>query len=176
MALDADALANYTRGRLDPEDQETERILAASLAEVRRYCGWHVSPATGSEVALDGPGELLLRLPTLYVEELTEVTEDGVDVPVADLEVSRLGLVRKKSGQYWTAKFGGITVSMTHGFDDAPDFEAAVLSVADRRSQAPSGGIAVSVGPFRWSEDKTTGSFSGSELAILEQYRLERTA
>lgn len=175
--LNVDALADYTRGRLASDDQETEVVLARSLAAVRRWCGWHVTPVTAQSLTIDGPGGQLLRLPTLCVVELTSITEDGLDVDLESLQWSLAGLVRKDSGAAWTSRFGGIAVEMSHGFTDqqVPDFESAVLSVADRMSQTTEG-TAISVGPFRFSEDKTSGSsFTTVELSILEQYRLERT-
>ena len=178
--LTTDALADYTQGRLDPDADETAAILERSLAEVRRWCGWHVSPVlTADEITLDGPGGRLLWLPSLRVVDLTALTEDGAEVDVDELEWSQSGLVRKPlTAAEWTEKFRGITATITHGYADAPDFEAAVFSVADRKSQAPVGGSIISVGPFRWSEDRSMDgySFTTSELAILRQYRLERRA
>ena len=74
-----------------------------------------------------------------------------------------------------TRRFGGIVVTMTHGFTTAPDFEAAVLSWIDRASLAPIGGRARVVGPFQYeTESLAAGStFTQSERALLEQYRLE---
>ncbi len=179
MALTPAALANYTKGRLAESDSETIRNLAAGTAAAQRWCGWHVTPVKEDhEVEIDGPGGPLLRLPTLRLEALVSIVEDGVTLNLADLEWSRIGLVRKKSGAWWTAKMGAITVKMDHGFEDAADFEAAVLSVADRMSLAPTGGQPIGVGPFKWAEDKVTAgsAFSMVELSILEQYRLERPA
>jgi hypothetical protein len=173
MALTAAALETYSQGRLDRDDPETTRQLAAALSAAQRWCGWHVTPvAVDQVVTLDGPGGLLLRLPSLRVLELTKVIEDGVELDVDGLELSRIGLVRKKSGGVWTTRLGGIEVTMSHGFADAPDFESAVLAYADRASQAPAGGLPVAVGPFRWG-DSSGGGFSSVELSILEQYRLE---
>lgn len=169
----------YTRKRLDKTDAETERLLAAGLATVRQFCGWHVTPVkTGHEVELDGPGGRLLALPTLRLITLTEVTEDGRPVDVSSLYVSKRGLVRKKSGGFWSPHYGAITVTMDHGIEDADAFNAAVLSFIDRMSKAPTGGDPVAVGPFRWAEQKTVSrtAFSATELAILEQYRLESPA
>lgn len=184
--LDADALADYTQGRLAADDPVAETVLAAALAEVRRWCGWHVTPERDDDLVIDGPGSQVLRLPTLRLVALTEVTEDGTAVDVAGLEWSRLGLVRKTSGRFWTPRMGGVAVTITHGFDDAEDFESAVLSVADRRFQAAFGkGGLSAIGPFQFSDDRSGASaFGGSaaapfnavELSILEQYRLERPA
>lgn len=174
--LNATALSNYSQGRLAANDG-TALILVRSLATARRYCGWHVSPALTQQVTIDGSGGPLIQLPTLRVTAITAVTEDGTAIDLDDLEWSQSGSVRKRDGSLWTSRLGGVTVSMTHGFDDtiAADFESAVLSLADRSSQP--GGLPTSIGPFRWADDKTTsGAFTGTELAILEQYRLERIA
>ncbi|SIN10111.1 MULTISPECIES: hypothetical protein [Mycobacteroides] len=174
--LDTAALAEYTKGRLVADDSETERNLAAGLAVVQRWCGWHVAPVKEEhEVELDGPGGSLLRLPTLRVVELISVVEDGVTLNLGSLEWSKTGLVRKKSGAPWSSKLGAITVTMDHGFAEAADFESAVLSYVDRTSQAPTGGKPIAVGPFRWAEEKTVAgsAFSMAELSILDLYRLE---
>lgn len=168
MTLDAAAVEDYTQGRLDRDDPLTATLLARSLAAARRWCGWHVTPAQAETVVLDGPGGLMLVLPTLYLSALTAVTEDGTALDVADLQWSRRGLVRKTSAAAWTTAFSGVEVEMTHGFPAAQDFEAAVLSMVDRSSLAAAG-IPVSVGPFRWNPE-------GSEASVLEQYRLERAA
>lgn len=177
--LDAAALAQYTKGILAEGDPAAGRFLAAGLAAAQRWCGWHVTPVREDhEVELDGPGGPLLRLPTLQLDELVSVVEDGVTLSLDDLEWSQVGLVRKKSGAYWSCKLGAITVTMTHGFTDAADFETAVFSFVDRVSKAPSGGKPVQVGPFRWPEERIAAgtAFSMVELSILEQYRLERPA
>lgn len=101
-----------------------------ALAAARNYCGWHVTPQASTEVVLDGPGGILLALPTLRLIDLESVTEDGDDVDVATLEWSANGVVRKQSGQPWTAKLGAITVEMTHGFGSADDFNHAVAMIA----------------------------------------------
>jgi hypothetical protein len=175
--LDVDVLADYTKGRLDADADETARLLDSAVAAVRRWCGWHVAPELTQTETVDGPGGALLRLPSLRVVALSAVTEDGVDLDLAGLEWSRIGLVRKKSGGLWTSRFQGITVTMSHGFADAADFETAVYSVADHMSQAADGGAPTVVGPFRWGNaDSPDAGFTTAELLILEQYRLERAA
>src|SRR5690242_16511608 len=107
--LDAAAVEQYTQGRLHRDDLETLRLLAYGVAAARRFCGWHVSPVIeADEVTLDGPGGRLLTLPTLRLDELTQITEDGTDLVLADLEVSSKGMVRKRSGACWTARFSGL--------------------------------------------------------------------
>lgn len=173
------AVQQYTGGRLSEDAPETERLLGSAVAAARRWCGWHVSPMlVGHVVKLDGRGGRMLRLPTLQLVNLTSVVEDGVTLDVSSLYVSSLGMVEKKSGAPWSTRFGAITVTMDHGFDDAPDFDSAVLSLVNRESLAPAGGRPSAVGPFKWDLDPigANSAFTVGEQAKLEQFRLERPA
>ncbi len=99
------------------------------LAAAQRYCGWHVAPEDITEVMLDGPGGPLLALPTLHLVKILSIVEDGQPVAVSDVQWSRNGTVRKKSGQPWTSALGGITVKMAHGYEQADDFDQAVALI-----------------------------------------------
>ena len=172
------AVERYTLGRLPEAEEETERLLAAGLAAARRFCGWHVAPSNVSTVTLDGPGDRLLVLPTLRLSALTSIKDGDVELTAADVHWSPRGLLRKKDGGYWSSEFGAIEVVMTHGFEDADDFNAAVLSYIDRSSYASSGGRARVIGPFQYETEKlaVASAFSDVERALLEQYRLESPA
>lgn len=175
--LTALEVEQYTQGRLVEGDPETTRLLKAGLRAARNRCGWHVTPVKTDDAAvLDGPGGRLLALPTLRLVELTEISEDGAPLAVTDLDVSLRGMVEKKSGAFWTCRFSGVVVKMTHGHDDADDFNAAVLSLIDRASFAPSGGRAREIGPFQYDVVQAAGGWTDDEKAWLEPYRLERPA
>lgn len=177
MALDVLAVENFTGGRLDRDDDETQRQLDAALAAAQNYCGWHVTPVrTADQVVLDGTGRSLLALPTLALTAITALVEDGVELDVDTLEWSLRGLVRKPYGQRWTDRMSGIAATISHGFAAAPDFEAVVLSAVDRGAFAADGGDVRVVGPFQY---ESTGAapgqlFTASELATLNRYALER--
>jgi hypothetical protein len=174
--LTPDDVAQYTSNRLAADADETVRLLSAGLTAARRFCGWNVTAVTDNEMTIDGPGALLLVLPTLKLVELTGVVEDGVELDVeTDLYVSSRGLVRKRSGLYWSSHYGAITVTMDHGFAAADDFNAAVLSYIDRSSWAGTGGRVNAVGPFKYDPEAmaAASAFSVVELSLLEQYRLE---
>jgi hypothetical protein len=195
----------YTDGRLAAGEPETERMLAAALAAARRYCGWHVCPVLEDQViTMDGPGSPLLVLPTLQLVKLTGIAEQGVDVDLTYVQVSARGLARKLSGfpaqpldsdwwnwaeiihpswpylrhdieLYWTGGYSTLQVTMTHGYDDAPDWQAAVLSYLSRQSQDPTG-FRETVGPFQFfpAAMATSGSmFTGPEKNLMDLYRLE---
>lgn len=93
---------------------------AAASAAVRAYCGWHIAPSIMQTVTVDGPGGKLLMLPTLRLTDLTDVMNSGQ--AVSDPEWSEAGMVRGS----WTTKWRGITLTMTHGYDECP---AEVLEV-----------------------------------------------
>ncbi len=116
-----------------------QAAIDAALAAARRFCGWHVSPVrTDVEVTVDGPGGQVLSLPTLNLISVDEVDDDGSVVASGDLRVSRLGLVRKRSGGCWSSAFGSVTATITHGFteSEAADWRAAIIAVVDSRGRA----------------------------------------
>lgn len=176
--LDVLAVENYTLGRLNRDDDETVRLLAAALAVARRYCGWHVTPERqDTDVTLDGPGGHMLVLPTLRLKSIDALAENDSVIDVADLRVSARGLVRKKSGGFWSCEFGALVITMTHGFDEAPDFNAAVLSLIDRTSKVIAGGDEPTViGPFQYpaaTREEVGSVFSTAERCIFDLYALE---
>lgn len=175
MALDVLAVEAFTEGRLNRDDAETLRQLDAALAAARGYCGWHVTPVlTATPVTLDGPGGVLLALPTKALSGIVELAEDGVELDVDTLEWSLLGLVRKPYGQLWTTRFSGVTATITHGYASAPDFESAVLSAIERGAFAAGGGAPRVIGPFQYDTATSAGLFTEAERFALDRYSLER--
>ena len=175
MALDVVAVESYTRGRLDRDDDETQRQLDAALAAARRYCGWHVTPVTTNQsITLDGPGDRILVLPTLQLGSVTGISEEGITLNLADVQISARGMVLKTDGSYWTDKLGGIAVVFTHGYSSAPDFDSVILGAIDRGGFSTSSSPRV-IGPFQYSEPASSGStFTDAERAVLDFYRLEK--
>ena len=177
MTLDVVAVEGFTRGRLNRDDDETQRQLDAALAAARNYCGWHVSPvAVGEQITIDGTGTSVLVLPTLKVTDLTEVEEDGVTLELTDLSWSERGLILKKSGHWWSPLFRAITVTFSHGYSSAPDFESVILSAIDRGAFSSDSSPRV-IGPFQYSDPGNADAvlFTDSERAVLDRYALEKT-
>lgn len=171
----------FTKGRLLASSPETVRALARAYAAVRNYCGWHVSPSRAADVKiLDGPGGRLLSLPTLQLTALTAVLEDGVTLNVADLRWGANGLVRKKSGACWSRYYGSIVVTMTHGYDIAPDFNQAVLEAVDRATLKVGTGGSGGLKRYRvddvereWQAVSSTSEYSsGINESLLSSYRI----
>lgn len=177
-------VTQYTKGRLVATDAETIRLLAAAVQAARKYCGWSVTPRQTVTVTVDGPGTRLLALPTMNLVSLASVVEDGVALDVSSLHWSPLGLVRKSglSGVRWSGNYGAIVVTMTHGFDVADDFNAAVLALVDRMSLTVGTGTGVGANlvekrigdvTYRWQETELVGLLDDS---LLGPYRLSGLA
>lgn len=183
MTLDVVTLEQFTRGRLDRDDDESQRQLDAALAAARRYCGWHVTPVlTSTTITVDGPGQKYLVLPTLNLTAVTAVVENGVSLNVATLGWSARGILVKTDNTWWAEGFSNITATVSHGYAVADDFESVIFSAVDRGGFSNDGGGPSVIGPFQYPTPSalTQGGagaiFLGSELAILDQYKLEKLA
>lgn len=145
----------------------------AALAAARRYCGWIVTPPETVTVTVDGTGRRPVLLRSLHVTEIVSVVEDGVTLDVDDLRWSETGAVYKKHG-FWTCKPAAITVEFTHGYDTAPDFDAAVeqaaitLSTAATRPDPALKRRRVDVVEYEWFENATRVLNTG----LLDAYRI----
>src|ERR1700761_4069109 len=124
--LQGSDVTTFTEGRLDGDDPEVKRMLAAALQVARHHCGWHVSPVITETITLDGPDSRILFVPTMKIVTLTSVTEDGTSINPDNVSMSagsggfqrrRLSL-RKRSGDWWTDQYGGIELEMSHGFTE----------------------------------------------------------
>lgn len=146
----------------------------AACRAVRDYCGWHVAPSVSHTLTLDGPGGTLLVLPSLRVTDVAEVTNDGT--ALTDPEWSEAGMVR--TGR-WTQRFRGVTVTLTHGYDECPEDILAVVKHMTSQAQALAktgpAGMAVA-GPFTMqvSAAALAGAvgLSGQHRGVLDKYRL----
>lgn len=145
--LNADNVADFTHNRDLGGDDEVVRMLAAALAVARQKVGWHVSPVKTETMTLDGPNSRVLFLPTMKVNTLTSVEEDGVTLDPSTISRSagdgpyqrRRVALRKRSGGWWTGEYGGIEITMNHGFTEAEatDWRQAILSMVDQMSLLP---------------------------------------
>lgn len=144
---------------------------------IRRYCGWHVYPVTTENVVMDGSGRSVLRLKTLRLLEITAFSEDGRALDPATLEWSQAGYLQRHHGTF-TRRLRGIRASIKHGFDQAPELQALVLTIAERAKASPAGVVQEAAGAvnIRFS---TFGSGAAGgvalmehEYALLDRYRL----
>lgn len=163
----------------------------AVLAAARRHCGWHVSPVkTGDVLTLDGPGVQLLDLPTLKLNAVTSMVEDGTTLDVAKLNWSENGSIRKRSGGCWTHWYRAVVATITHGFTEAEaaDWRKAIIEmVGDVADQMTDSAGEETSGPlkrkkvnnveYEWSESEISTAADDAVYTVqnvLEEYRLSK--
>lgn len=172
---------------------DPDLMLASAEGEVRSYCGWHIWPEVTEDVVVNGTGQDVLPLPTLYLTAVNSVSETvgyGTEAIVtalvdgADYDWSQAGYLTRISygfSRYWTTKLRGVTVNITHGYAECPpEVQAVILSVAARATDGADGAGIDQAGPFRYSPAKNSdGSTGGTvlttlEKAVLDRYRVQR--
>lgn len=104
-----------------------EERLEQAEAEVRGYCGWHIAPEKQMTVHVEGNGSHTLLLPSLHVDVIHAVTDEGGN-PVTGwkLRATTAALV----GITWRA---GVeySIELTHGHKDPPpDIVGVVQALA----------------------------------------------
>lgn len=154
---------------------DAQSLIDAATAMVRRYCGWHITPAVTETVRLKGSGTSVQMLRSLHVTAITTVTYDGDILTSDDYEWSEVGYLSLLArGPYFSATHGyprkWLEVGYTHGYDEAPDVASVILGLVSRGQKTPSGVMRSVAGPY--SEDYAEGGFLKDELAILDRYRL----
>lgn len=168
-----DDVETFTQGRLLVDDPLTTMLLLQALAAVRRYCGWHVVGSVTETITIDGPGDRVLVMPTRHVTAIATIIEDASAVDVSSVTWSARGeVIKHVRRECWTSTYRGIAVTLTHGYDDAPNFNAAVLSTVDRLAHQSSGGEARVIGPFQYDTQTTANGFTDTERALLESYAI----
>jgi hypothetical protein len=165
-------LAEYQTG--DPQ-----RLIDQATALVRSYCGWHVSPVLADTVSLMGSGRPSILLPSLHVTDVTAVVEDGVTLALTDFVWDEVGILGRLDVP-WTTPDKVVTVSFTHGYDRAEDFEAVIMAVASRAQSSPDGVVRRQVGLVSETYSQTGTNTAGgvsllpSEKEALRAYRIPR--
>ena len=178
-------LSVWTGGKILSTDPRLPGLLAGAAAGIRRYCGWHIYPAVEESLTLDGPGGDILPLPTMFLSAVDSVTEDGTVLDVwdqgdetGDFEWSANGEVRRL-GAWWTERFRGVVVEVTHGYASAPaDIAQVVMQVCASALSSPMGATREQAIGFAATWAMTAPgvaggmSLLGRDLAVLDLYRM----
>lgn len=174
-------LEAWTKGKVKAADLRVPDALAAVSRSIRNRAGWHIAPLVeGHVLELDGPGGLVLSLPSMRIKTLTSVTDDGAALdPATELRVSKsAGLVKKRSGAPWSAEYGAIAVTMDHGHEEAEDLVAMCLAIAARALSSPMGSTREQAGALSVNWSMVTQGVAGEiiptsgERATMDAYRL----
>lgn len=148
----------------------------AALAAVRAYCGWHVAPVQEESLTLDGPGSGTLILPSLRVNDVTSVVENGTELDPDTYEWSRSGMVRRLGWTRWTTRYRGIVITLAHGYEELPlDLQGVVDQLVTRSTAGiPAGLASRTVGPFTesYASSSDLSALTTADRSTLDRYRL----
>ena len=150
------------------EDDAAFRLRAAQAA-IRRECGWHVMPNAALTGVLNTRGGTVIRLPARHVTSIESLTDrDGNKLAYAyDPET---GLVESLSGGF-PVGVAAIRYAIHAGYDDAPDVQQVLASMAKRMALTPVGLVkSQSVNGSSASYDAAT--LMADEKARLKPYKL----
>lgn len=154
---------------------EAERLEQAESL-VRGFCGWHIAPSrTVTAGTVRAYGGRTLFLPSLYVTDVSDVSDDGSALTVEDdYTWSTSGVLTRTCG--WSDAL--VTVTYTHGYEVVPPEVTAVVQAIAQRAVNNPGGLATSrtIGPFSESygalANGTALSLFDSEIEVLRRYRI----
>ncbi|ORB93958.1 hypothetical protein LAUMK4_05836 [Mycobacterium persicum] len=156
----------------------TQAEINGAVTTVRNAAKWHIAPEITSIVVLDVVCmEPLLRLPTRYLVEVSEVRDLDTDTVIAATRyrVSRaFGQIRYRCG-YWPSGYERVQVEFDHGYETVPAdllpviAEAALLQRRDQTAKTQT------AGPYSTAFDISLAGGSVNPMstgAVLERYRL----
>lgn len=157
---------------LDPDIPNIQAGIDRAVAYIRREAGWHIFPIAVDTLTLDGEGGHVLTLPSLRVEDISEIIENGTPLDPSAYEWSADGDVKRVRG-CWTTRWRGITVTLTHGYDpadvDMRDLGSALADAVTNQAMAPAG-IPEVIGPYQFGGE--TGGWTGDNATTLSHFIL----
>jgi hypothetical protein len=163
---------------LDVDPVRLDLLLGQASAAVRAFCGWHIAPTlTGATVTADGTGGRTLSLPTLYLTNVSAVTEHGTALDLDSVTWSEHGVIER--GCAWTCRRRGVVAVIDHGYETVPGEVAAVVcSIVSRVAPNPLGVVREQTGPFSVTYSQTAFNQAGgvvllaNEKDVLAAYRI----
>lgn len=158
-----------------PIPQSSDPLEAATQA-VRDYCGWHIAPSYTETITLDGTGDGKIFLPTKYLTAVENLTVEGT--PVEGYRWSENGWITLENGAFPKSE-RAVTVTITHGYDDASPVGQVIAGIIARARMAPTGNVVQQ----RAGTQSVTFATSGgqvigfglmqAEKELLQPYKLE---
>lgn len=154
----------------------TEQARAQAEAEVRAYCGWHITPEETEDLVVDGSAASVQLLPTLRLTAVHSIDVDDTAVDLGTVEWSTAGFLRRDAA--WTSRLRGVTVNVTHGFETWPlDVEAVLGRMTTRAVELSDASQLLSqVGQVRYAVGvdglRNVGLLSEVDMWVLDRYRL----
>jgi hypothetical protein len=164
--ITVDDLSGYLQRPIDRYSATIAVQGASGL--VRNYCGWNISQATET-LTVDARGGISLNLPTLKLNDVTEVRVGGDILDPATYSWGTNGVL-VSSGDRWPAGQRNIEADVDHGYSLVPDAICIVVSaVAGRLYGNPEGLIQRTSG----DDSRSFGSImSGLEMRLISSFCL----
>ncbi|WP_280441200.1 hypothetical protein [Nocardia brasiliensis] len=173
--------------------------LSGIVRDIRDYCGWHIAPALDETLVVDGSGGPTQQLPTLLLNSVASVSENGVEVRADDYEWSRDGTLRRRRENVllplsgvefgwgrayprswgpprWTHRYRGIAAVVNHGHPAVPENLVSVILDAASAAVAAPLGVAVgepeTMGPFTFGASTSGVEFSAAQYRVLDRFKV----
>ena len=176
---------NMTAGKYSGDTRISSSIVAAQSA-IRNYCGWHLYPATGCQLATTlfdkritavGNG-YLIQLPARYVSAVSSVSIAGVEYTTFVLETN--GILRLYDVATCLPPYSAVVVEYTAGLPDAlmmpiKDIIAHRVTHALANSYGvaseAAGGVSVTYNA-NWINSSRATALPTDNKEVLEPYKL----
>lgn len=169
-------VAKAARGRLAVGDDLADAITELSK-DIRRVCGWHISPVLETTVRLDHSGGGFIRLPTLRLVSIRSVKIRGQAHDPQHWEYSDNGYLELPFGLRPRPGYGIIEATFTHGFTPDEVSFSGLLAALLIKSRLPIGVTGASTGAVsrQFGSGGQMGlAVSPGDYGLLESYMLER--
>ena len=142
----------------------SQEAVDAAVAEIRGVAGWHIPPVVTETLTVFSAGGRVLFLPSMRVISVASVTSAGVTL--TDWQLGNGGTLYAR----WGWPVGPLVVTLTHGYETAPDLIPAVASRVDGFTRDRSV-TSQSDGPFTTTYS-TDGSTGDPADAAVDRYRI----
>ncbi|WP_102193206.1 hypothetical protein [Microbacterium aurantiacum] len=118
-------------------------VAVQATEAVRDRCGWRVAKPADETFTLSSRGGRLLFLPSLHVNSVATLTENGEPLTAGtDFDWDENGVI-ERIGRRWPRGRRLIVATINHGYDTCPGGIAQAIAAAVARGVlAPAGGIA----------------------------------
>lgn len=162
-----DELATYLQRDLDRSSADLAVQGASGI--VRGYCGWNIA-RTVETLTVDANGGGSVNLPTLKLNDITEIRLDGAVLDVADYGWGTNGVLVAHCR--WPVGLRRIAADVDHGYDPVPDeIRIVCCAIAGRIYSNPENLLQRTAGQS--SQMFRESGFSELEARLIARYRLD---
>ena len=163
--ITAEELAGYLQRDLDRFSAEL--AIRGASGVVRTFCGWNLSQVVET-LTVDANGSVSVNLPTLQLNDVTEVRVDGQVLDPSQYGWGANGVLVAR--YRWPDGLRRIAADVDHGYDPIPDELRIVAStIAGRLYSNPEGLTQKSSG----DNSRSFGAvLSDLEMRLITAYRL----